>query len=102
VICPNYRMRRWVWEGVQSLYKDRNRTQEQALRELLPFVESLTWDDLKCKTRMLLIPKETEEALRNKVKEIEQAGKKTTILAVLRCAVSKMREAEAANPVSPV
>jgi hypothetical protein len=95
-------MRKWIWEGFRNLYKGKKRTQAQVLKELVPFIESLTWDDLKNKTRAVEMPKETAEAIRNKVEEIEQSGEKTSIMAVLLSAVAKMREAEAISMSLPM
>lgn len=90
----NFRMRKWIWEGVQSLYKGKKRTQIEALKELVPFIKSLTWDDLENKTHAVAMPDETKEAICNKVKEIKESGETTAAIAVLLSAVAKMREAE--------
>jgi hypothetical protein len=94
----NYKMRNWVWQKFQSLYDGRSRTQTQALRDLIPYIGSLTWSDLKHKTRKVKMPPETKDALKNKVDEIdEQPGNKTTRIAVLLCAVAKMLADEGAE-----
>jgi hypothetical protein len=93
----NYKMRNWVWQRFQSLYDGRSRTQAQALIDLIPYIRSLTWSDLKHKTRKVKMSLQTKDALKSKFDEINsQPGNTTTIMAVLLCAVAEMLADEGA------